>query len=152
MSDEIQEIIKNKKANFEYNILETFEAGLVLKGTEVQSIRLKKVNIQEGYAFIKKDEAYITGMNVTQYEQGNIHNHEPLRERKLLLHKKEIKWLNGKLREKGYTLVPLKLYFKNSKVKVLLGLGKGKAEYDKRQTIEKRESDRELQRMIKKYK
>jgi SsrA-binding protein len=151
MSDEIKEIVKNKKANFEYNILETFEAGMVLKGTEVQSIRLKKVNIQEGYAFIKKEEVYLTGMNITAYEQGNRYNHDPLRERKLLLHKKEIKWLNGKLKEKGYTLVPLKLYFKNSKVKILLGLGKGKAIYDKRESIQKRESDRELQRMIKKY-
>jgi SsrA-binding protein len=132
-------------------VLETFEAGMVLKGTEVQSIRLKKVNIQEGYAFIKKEEVFITGMNVTAYEQGNRYNHEPLRERKLLLHKKEIKKLNGKLKEKGYTLVPLKLYFKNGKVKLLLGLAKGKAEYDKRESIQKRESDRELQRMIKKY-
>ncbi len=152
MSDDIKEIVKNKKANFEYHVLETFEAGMVLKGTEVQSIRQKKVNIQEGYAFIKKEEVYITGMNVTPYEQGNRYNHEPLRERKLLLHKSEIKKLNGKLKERGYTLVPLKLYFKNGKVKLLLGLAKGKAEYDKRETIQKRESDRELQRMIKKYK
>ncbi len=152
MSDDIKEIVKNKKANFEYHVIETFEAGMVLKGTEVQSIRQKKVNIQEGYAFIKKEEVYITGMNVTPYEQGNRYNHEPLRERKLLLHKSEIKKLNGKLKERGYTLVPLKLYFKNGKVKLLLGLAKGKAEYDKRESIQKRESDRELQRMIKKYK
>jgi SsrA-binding protein len=152
MSEDIKEIVKNKKANFEYHVLETFEAGMVLKGTEVQSIRQKKVNIQEGYAFIKKEEAYITGMNITPYEQGNRYNHEPLRERKLLLHKSEIKKLNGKLKEKGLTLVPLKLYFKNGKVKLLLGLAKGKAEYDKRESIQKRESDRELQRMMKKYK
>ncbi|MCP4135151.1 MAG: SsrA-binding protein SmpB [bacterium] len=145
------DIVKNKKARFEYEIIETFEAGIALRGTEVKSIRQKKVSIQESYGKINAGEAYIVGMNIAEYEMGNRFNHEPLRERKLLLHKHEIKRLTGKLKEKGLTLVPLKLYFKNGKVKVLLGLGKGKAKYDKRKTIQKRDADRDMQRDLKNY-
>jgi len=140
------EIVQNKKARFEYEILDTIEAGIVLKGTEVKSVRLKKVNIQDAYARIKDGEAFLYGMNISQYESGNIFNHDPLRVRKLLLHKQEIKRLTGKQQEKGLTLVPLKVYWKNGKVKVLLGLAKGKTLYDKRHDIKKRDSDRELQR------
>ncbi len=147
--EQFKEIIQNKKARFEYEILDTLEAGIVLGGTEVKSVRLKKVSINEAYARIRNGEAFIVGMNIAAYEMGNRFNHEPDRERKLLLHKKEIKWLTGKLKEKGLTLVPLKVYFKNNKIKVLLGLGKGKAQYDKRKTIQKRESDREMQRALK---
>lgn len=149
MEDKSTDIATNKKARFEYEILETLEAGLVLVGTEVKSIRQKKVSIGEAYARIKNGEAFLVGMNVAVYEMGNRFNHDPVRERKLLLHRQEIKRLTGKLQEKGLTLIPLKMYLKNGKVKLLLGLGKGKARYDKRKTIQKRESDRELQRIIK---
>ena len=151
MSENNQEIVNNKKARFNYEILDTYEAGIVLKGTEVKSVRLKKVSIQESYAIIKKGEAYIIGMNIAQYDMGNRYNHDPLQDRKLLLHKQEIKRLTGKLQERGLTLIPLKLYFKNGKVKVLLGLGKGKAKYDKRKTIQKRDIERDMQRDIKRY-
>lgn len=151
MSDEITDIVRNKKARFEYEILDTFEAGLVLKGTEVKSIRQKKVSIQEAYARIKNGEVFIVGMNVSVYEMGNRFNHEPLRERKLLMHRQEIKRLTGKLNEKGYTLVPLSLYFKNGRVKVQLGLARGKSTYDKKRTIQERDLKRDMQRDIKKY-
>lgn len=151
MSDNIIEILKNKKARFEYEILDTYEAGIVLKGTEVKSIRQKKVNIQESYAYIKNGEVYIIGMNISLYEMGNYFNHEPLRERKLLMHKYEIRKLIGKLNEKGYTLVPLRMYIKNGKVKLELGLAKGKNTHDKRRTIQDRDMKRDMQREIRKY-
>ena len=151
MSDEITDVVRNKKARFEYEILDTFEAGIALKGTEVKSIRQKKVSIQEAYAKIKNGEVFIVGMNVSVYEMGNRFNHEPLRERKLLMHKQEIKRLTGKLNEKGYTLVPLSLYFKNGRVKIELGLARGKTTYDKKRTIQERDLKRDMQRDIKKY-
>ncbi len=144
-------IIKNKKARFNYEIIETFEAGIVLHGTEVKSLRQKKVSIQESYAKIKNGEVFIVGLNISPYEMGNRFNHEPDRERKLLLHKQEIKRLTGKIQEKGLTLVPLKIYFKNGKAKIELGLGKGKANYDKRKTIRDRDAQRDMQREMKKY-
>ena len=151
MQKTAKDIIINKKARFNYEIVETIEAGIALKGTEVKSLRLKKVSIQESYARIKNSEVFLIGMNITPYEMGNRYNHEPLRERKLLLHRQEIKRLTGKLHERGYTLVPLKMYFKNGKVKVLLGLGKGKTHRDKRKEIQKRDSDRDMQRELKRY-
>jgi len=151
MSDNIIEILRNKKARFEYEILDTYEAGVVLKGTEVKSIRQKKVNIQESYAYIKNGEVYIIGMNISLYEMGNYFNHDPLRERKLLLHKFEIRKLIGKLNERGYTLVPLRMYIKNGKVKLELGLAKGKNTHDKRRTIQDRDMKRDMQREIRKY-
>lgn len=151
MSDHIIDIINNKKARFNYEILDTFEAGIVLKGTEVKSLRQKKASIQESYARIRNGEVFITGLTISAYEMGNRFNHEPDRERKLLLHKQEIKRLTGKLQEKGLTLVPLKIYFKNGKAKVLLGLGRGKANYDKRKAIRDRDSKRDMEREMKKY-
>lgn len=151
MSDNIIEILRNKKARFEYEILETYEAGIALKGTEVKSIRQKKVNIQEAYAYIKKGEVFIVGMNISLYEMGNFFNHDPLRERKLLLHKYEIKKLIGKLNERGYTLIPLRMYIKNGKVKLELGLARGKNIHDKRRTIQDRDMKRDMQREIRKY-
>ncbi len=151
MADSFIDIIRNKKARFEYEIHDTYEAGVVLRGTEVKSIRLRKVNIQESYARIKDGEVFIVGMNISPYEMGNRFNHEALRERKLLLHKHEIRKLIGKLNEKGYTLVPLRLYIKNGKVKIELGLGKGKAVYDKKKAIQDRDMKRDMQRDIKKY-
>lgn len=146
---QIKEIAKNKKARFEYEILETYEAGIVLKGTEVKSLRLGKANINDAFAKIQNGEMFLLQMNISPYEKGNIFNHVPDKPRKLLLHKKEIKYLLGKIREKGLTLVPLQLYFKNGRAKVLLGLGKGKTLYDKRETIQKKENQREIQRMLK---
>jgi len=151
MSDKFLEIITNKKARFNYEIIETFEAGLALLGTEVKSIRAKKISLQESYAFLRKGEIFITKMNIAEYERGNRFNHQPLRERKVLLHKQEIKKLTGKLQEKGLTLIPLKIYFKNGKVKTLLGLARGKAKYDKRKTIQDRDAKRDLAREMKKF-
>lgn len=151
MADSYIEIARNKKARFDYEIIETFEAGIVLVGSEVKSMRQKKVSIQESYARIKNGEIYLTGMNIAIYEMANRFNHEPVHDRKLLLHRHEIKRLIGKVQEKGFTLVPLKVYFKNGKVKVELGLARGKAKYDKRDSIKKREVDRELQREWKNY-
>ncbi len=151
MEDNFSDIAKNKKARFEYEVLETFEAGIVLVGTEVKSVRQKKVSINESFSRIRKGEAYILGLNIAVYDRGNRFNHEPTRERKLLLHRHEIRRLTGKLNEKGLTLVPLKMYFKNGKVKLLLGLARGKALYDKRKSIQKREGEREIQRAMKKY-
>ena len=146
MADRFIEIVRNKKARFNYEIVETFEAGIVLAGSEVKSLRQKKASIQESYARIKDGEAYLTGMNIAVYEMANRFNHDPVRDRKLLLHRHELKRLTGKVQEKGLTLVPLRLYFKNGKVKVELGLAQGKAKFDKRQDIRKREVDREMQR------
>jgi SsrA-binding protein len=146
MEDSIKEIARNKKARFEYEILDTFEAGIVLVGSEVKSIRQKKTSIQEAYARIKNNEIFITGMNIAIYEMANRFNHEPVHDRKLLMHRHEIKRLIGKVHEKGFTLVPLRLYFKNGKVKVEIALARGKAKYDKRHDIKDREVNREIQR------
>ncbi len=151
MTDSFIEIARNKKARFDYEIVETFEAGIALRGSEVKSMRLKKVSIQEAYARIKDGEIFLTGMNIAIYEMANRFNHDPTRERKLLLHRHEIKRLTGKVNEKGFTLVPLRLYFKNGKVKVELGLARGKAKYDKRRAIQKRDVEREMQREMKRY-
>ena len=151
MEDRFIEIVKNKKARFNYEITDTFEAGIVLHGTEVKSLRQKMCNIEQSYAYIKNGEVFVTGMLISAYEMGNRFNHDPERERKLLLHKSQIKWLIGKVKEKGYSLVPLRLYFKNGKAKIELGLGRGKAKYDKRETIQRRDLDRDMQREIKKY-
>ncbi len=147
--DVFKDISNNKKARFEYEIIETFEAGLVLKGTEVKSLRTGKANINDAFAKISDGEAYIHQMHISVYEMGNRYNHDPDSVRKLLMKKKEIRRLFGTLTEKGLTLVPLKLYFKNGKVKILLGLGKGKTNYDKRESIQKKEAQREIQRAMK---
>jgi SsrA-binding protein len=151
MPDNFIEIARNKKARFDYEILETFEAGIVLVGSEVKSIRQKKISIQESYARVKNNEVYLTGMNIAIYEMANRFNHEPVHDRKLLLHRHEIKRLIGKVQEKGFTLVPLRLYFKNGKVKVEIGLARGKAKYDKRHDIKEREVTREIRREWKNY-
>ena len=147
----IKEVAQNKKAKFEYEIIETFEAGIVLKGTEVKSMRMGKASINEAYGRIVKGELFVYQMNISVYENGNIFNHDPMNPRKLLLHKKEIRRLIGKLQEQGFALIALKLYFKNEKAKLLLGLGKGKTQYDKRESIKKREDQREMQRALKNY-
>ena len=141
--------IKNKKAYFDYEILEEIETGVVLTGTEIKSIRNSNVNLKDSYAVIRNGEVYLLNMHISEYKQGNIFNHEETRTRKLLLHKKEILKLRDKIELNGNTLVPLKLYFKGNKVKILLGLAKGKKTYDKRETIKERDISREIKKEIK---
>ena len=141
--------INNRKANYDYTIEEKIEAGIVLTGTEIKSIRLGKANLNDSYAIIRNEECFLINMHISPYKEGNIFNHEETRTRKLLLHKKEIKKLNNKLMLEGYTLVPLKLYFNGSHAKILLGLAKGKKNYDKREAIKKRDTERELRKMMK---
>lgn len=143
----IKVVQRNKKAFFDYEILEKLEAGLVLTGSEVKSIRDGKVSVREAFARIKNNEAWLVGMDISTYPQaGPYHNHEPRRTRKLLLHRREIRRLVSKIREKGLTLVPLSLYFKDGLAKLELGLGRGKAKYDKREAIQEREAKRDLRR------
>lgn len=137
-------IANNKKARHEFFIEDTIEAGIALKGTEVKSIRQGKVNIKESYASVEKGEVFINGMHISPYEQGNIYNVDPLRKRKLLLHKKEIRKLNASIQLQGYTLVPLWVYIKNGKVKIELAVAKGKKLYDKRDTIAKKDAERRI--------
>ncbi len=143
--------INNRKAKFDYEIEETIEAGIVLTGTEIKSIRLGKANLKDSYAIIKKNEVFLLGMHISAYKEGNIFNHDELRTRKLLLHKKEILKLNNKITLDGYSLIPIKLYFKGGIAKILLGVAKGKKLYDKREAIKKRDIDREMQKNFKNY-
>lgn len=135
--------IVNKKVYFNYFIDSELEAGIVLKGTEIKSVRKGSVNLTDSYVRIKNNEAYIINMFIDKYDEGNIFNHEPTRERKLLLHKKEIKRLLELTSRDGYTLVPVKLYIKNDKAKISIGIAKGKKLYDKRETIKKRDLERD---------
>ena len=137
----IKNIAKNPVARHNYIITDTWEAGIVLTGTEIKSIRNGKVNLKDSYAGIKNGEAYIYSMHISPYEQGNIFNKDPLRNRKLLLNKREIFRLSGLINQKGYTLVPISLYFKNNIVKLELGIGKGKKLYDKREDLKKKDSE-----------
>ncbi len=139
-------IAQNKKAYHDFFIEETYEAGMVLQGTEIKSIRAGKANIKDAYARIVNGEVVIVGMHISPYEQGNRYNHDPLRTRKLLLHKKEIDKLIGITKESGYTLVPLKIYLKNGFAKLLLGIGKGKKNYDKREDLKRKEAKRDIER------
>lgn len=144
---EIKIISSNRKANFEYEILSRLEAGLVLTGTEVKSLREGRVNLQDSYGRIRNDEVWIINCHIGEYRFGNINNHEPLRNRKLLLNKREIRKIKQQLLEKGLTLVPLKLYFKGSLIKVEIGIARGKKIYDKRESVKKREVERNLRRI-----
>ena len=142
-------IANNKKAYHDYFIEETYEAGIALHGTEVKSLRMGKCSIKESFVRIENEEVYIYGMHISPYEKGNIFNRDPLRVKKLLLHKSEIRKMKGKIAEKGYTLVPLQVYFNRSLVKVEIGLAKGKKLYDKRQDIAKKDQRREAERDFK---
>ena len=142
-------IAKNPVAYHNYTINDKLEAGIVLAGTEIKSIRAGKVNLKDTYVTIKNGEAYIYGMHISPYEHGNIFNKDPLRTRKLLLNKKEINKLLGYTTQKGMSLVPIKLYFKNNFVKVEVGIGKGKKLYDKREDIAKKDAERKIQRTLK---
>jgi SsrA-binding protein len=143
--------IINRKARHDYYISDTYEAGIVLKGTEIKSIRAGRANLKDSYAIIKNNEIYLLNMHISKYKEGNIFNHEETRTRKLLLHKKEILKLNDKIRLEGYTLIPLKLYFKGSNAKIEIGVAKGKKDYDKRETIKKRDTERELRKVMKEH-
>ena len=142
-------VATNRKAFHEYNILETFEAGLQLKGSEVKSIREGKASLKQAYILIRKGEAWLRGTHIPSYSHTGFEGHEPVRDRKLLLHKKEIQKINSKLAEKGLTAVPTKLYFKGGLIKLEFGLAKGKKLYDKRDTKKKRDVERDIQRALK---
>ena len=143
--------ILNRKAHYDYFVEEEIEAGIVLTGTEIKSIRLGKVNLKDSYAIIRNEEIFLLNTHISSYEKGNIFNHEEDRTRKLLLHKSQIKKLQNKITLEGYTLIPLKIYFVNGKAKVLVGLCKGKKNYDKRQTIKERDIKREIAKGYKSY-
>lgn len=149
MGEGIKIVANNKKAYFDYFILENYEAGIELAGTEVKSIRMGQCSIKESWVRINGGEVFIMGMHINPYEKGNIFNKDPLRVRKLLLHKEEIRKLTHKLQDKGLTLVPLKVYFKRSLVKVEIGLAKGKKNYDKREAIAKKDQKREIEKALK---
>ena len=139
-------IAGNKKAYHDFFIEETYECGIALLGTEVKSLRDGRANLKDCYAMVKKEEVFLIGLHISPYSHGNIMNHDPERTRKLLMHKREIRRLNGLLTLKGYTLVPTKIYFKEGRVKVELGLAKGKKNYDVRETVKEKEAQREIQR------
>ncbi len=139
----------NKKARFNYEIIEKIEAGIALKGTEVKSIRNRNVSIGESYAQIKDDEVFLHNLHISPYEQGNRENHDPIRVRKLLLHKREIKKLVARTQQKGLSLVPLSIYLRKGKIKVELGVGRGQRLVDKREAIKKKTIEREIERIVK---
>ncbi len=147
--DNVKIIAQNKKARHEYFILETYECGIELFGTEVKSIRLGKVNLADSYASVNNGEVWVKGMNISPFEKGNIFNRDPLREKKLLMHKREILKLSQRIKEDGLSLVPLKVYLKGSLVKVELALVKGKKLYDKREDIARRDAKRRIDRAVK---
>lgn len=144
-------VATNRKARFNYEILETYEVGIELKGTEVKSVRAGKVNLGEGYATVDNGEVFLKQVHISPYEQGNIFNVDPLRVRKLLLHKSEIKKLIGETTQKGYSLIPLSMYLKKGKVKVQLALARGKKNYDKRESLAKKDAQRKIERVMKEY-
>lgn len=141
-------VARNPKATHDYHVLDTWEAGIVLTGTEVKSLRGGKASIKEAWARVRNGEVFLEGMNITPYEQGNRYNHEPVRSRKLLLHRTEIDKLIGAVEQKGLALIPLELYFLNGRAKVALALGRGKKQHDKREDLKRRIADREAARAV----
>jgi len=146
--DDRVSVARNPRATHDYHIEDRFEAGIVLTGTEVKSLRQGKASIKEAFGLLRGGELWLEGMHITPYEQGNRHNHEPVRSRKLLLHRREIERLIGATQQKGFALVPLELYFRRGRAKVMLGLGKGKKMHDRREDIKRRLADREMARVI----
>ena len=142
-------IAQNKKARHDYHILETFEAGMVLQGTEIKSIRNSRINLKDGFVRVRNGEVCLVNVHISPYEQGNIFNHDPLRTRKLLLHKRQIRQLEAESTNAGITIVPLKVYIKDGYAKVLIGLAKGKKEYDKRESIKQKDQERQIRRIVK---
>ena len=149
MAEAVKVVAKNSKAYHDYFIEEKYEAGIELAGTEVKSIRQGHVNLKDSFCHIKDGQMWVIGMHISPYEKGNIFNKDPLRQRKLLMHKREIMRLYGRIKQDGYALIPLSLYFKNSKVKVEIGLAKGKKLYDKRESAARRDAKREMDRTMK---
>jgi SsrA-binding protein len=141
-------IAENRRARHDYHLLERYEAGIVLTGTEVKSLRESRATLQQAYADVRGEEVWLVGAHIAEYAQGNVHNHDPDRDRKLLLHKKEIASLIGKVRERGFTLVPTRLYWKNGKAKVELALARGKELHDKRRDIARRDAERQIERAL----
>jgi SsrA-binding protein len=141
-------VARNPKATHDYHVLETWETGIVLTGTEVKSLRNGKASIKEAYARLRNGEVFLEGMNITPYEQGNRYNHDPVRTRKLLLHRREIERMIGAVERQGLTLVPLELYFRNGRAKVMLALGRGKKQHDKRETLKQRIAERDADRAM----
>lgn len=148
-SSGVKVLASNRKARHDYIIEETMEAGIVLTGTEIKSIRAGRVNLQDSFAMIRNGEVWLIGAHIAPYTHGNRENHEPRRDRKLLMHRREINRLAGKIQEKGWTLVPLQIHLRGGKAKVELGIARGKKLYDKRESIAKRDYDREMQRAVK---
>ncbi len=148
VDDAIKVVAENRKARHDYTIEETYEAGLALTGTEVKSLRAGHCNLRDSYAEVRGSEVYLVGTHISPYRQGNRFNHEPLRDRKLLLHKTEIRRLAQRVREKGYTLVPLRVYFNGSRAKVELALARGKHTYDKRRDLAERDARRAMERVL----
>ncbi|MDR3610727.1 MAG: SsrA-binding protein SmpB [Ignavibacteriaceae bacterium] len=148
-SPDEKNVTVNRKARYEYAIIQTYEAGIVLQGTEVKALREGKANLVDSYGQLKNNEIWLIGAHISEYTQGNINNHDPIRTRKLLMNRSEIRKLIGKVKEKGLTLVPLRIYFKKGRVKVEIALAKGKKVYDKRDTIAKRDFNRDQERKIK---
>ena len=134
-------LAQNRKASHDYSIIDTIEAGIVLKGTEIKSIRAGRINLKDGYATIRNGEIFLQNVHISPYEQGNVFNHDPVRTRKLLMHKKQIARLVGETKSSGYTLIPLKVYIKDGYAKVLIGLGKGKKKYDKREDLKRKDQN-----------
>ena len=145
---EIQTVARNKRARHDYHIIETWEAGVVLTGTEVKALRDGKANLSDAYGIVKDGEVYLLNLHISPYEQGNQFNHDPTRTRKLLLHRREIRRMIGSVERQGLTLVPLELYFKRGRAKVALALGKGKHAHDKREDIKRRDDEREMARAL----
>lgn len=152
MSEKPQDLVSNRRAAFNYELLDTFEAGIVLQGTEIKSLRNNGGVLQDSYIKILDNEAWLIGCHIAPYRFGNVHNHPERRDRKLLLHKREIAKLQTAVQEKGYSLIPLSFYLKNGRVKVRLATAKGKKSHDKRQAIKERDDKREMSRMMKKFK
>ncbi len=147
MSEKV--LCQNKKARHDYSVEETYEAGIALEGTEVKSLRLGKGNLKDSYVDIEDEEAFLHNTHISPYPYGHQFNHDPERVRKLLLHKREIRRLMGKTQERGYTLIPLQIYLKHGKIKIKIGLAKGKTQYDKREDLKKRAADREMEKVMK---
>ncbi|MCB2204228.1 SsrA-binding protein SmpB [bacterium] len=146
--EHINLILNNRRARHEYHVLESLEVGIVLRGTEVKSVRAGKINVQDAYATVENGELFLHNMHISPFEKGNIHNHDPIRVRKLLAKRKEIRKLAQKVHEKGLTLIPLEIYFSGRHLKIELGICKGKKTYDKRQALKKREIQRDMERQL----
>lgn len=151
LKGEVKSIAQNKKARHDYSIIDTMEAGIVLTGTEIKSIRNSRINIKDGFVRVSQGEAFLQNIHISTYEQGNIFNHDPLRTRKLLLHRRQIINLENESKNVGKTIIPLKVYIKNGYAKVLIGLVKGKKSYDKREDLKRKDIDRQIERTLKNF-